>query len=1017
MTFFRHTVLFLVAAWLVVLAPVCSFSGEAGPRSVLILNSYHEDFKWTASQVSAAKSVLKDAFEDVEIFVEYMDTKRVYDDGYLDSLFQIYQRKYSRIGLDAVITTDDNALWFVLAHRTDLFRDIPVSFCGINDYDHRLLAGHSRITGVVEVLDIGPTIDLALTLHPGTRRIAVVVDSTPTGIGQLKDVQAAARYFPDIEFIYLEGKDLSHEDLFKALETLSPDTVVLLTVWLRDRHDTYLSPEQGGPLISGHSAVPVYGIIDMYFSTGIVGGKLLNSATHGRAAAEKAVTWVTQDVPKNLPVVKTSINPYMFDYSQLKRWHVPLDRLPEESVIINRPVSLYDRYKPLIYSVLGVFVLLVVLIGYLAVNIAHRKKAEQLLAASERKWRDVLVNTPQIGVGLDRNGAIVFANPSLLALTGWAEAEVIGQNWFDLFIPEPVREEIRRVFDTVMRQKDTAALSSYENEIITRNGEIRYIAWSNVVTLDTRGEVVDVTCLGIDLTERRTWEKALQESEAVHRTILAAMDDPIYITSPDFCIEYMNPAMIEKIGRDATGETCFQAIHGRNSRCGWCRYDEVLAGQVVKAEFDRLEDGRTYYISYAPVSKADGTVCKLSVYRDITEMKQLEIRMQQAQKMESIGSLAGGIAHDFNNLLFPIIGLSEMMLLDMAPGTPEYENLQEILRAGRRGKELVRQILAFSRRNESRRMPVRFEVILKEVIKLCRATIPSDIAITRDIQPNCGMVLADPTQLHQVAMNLITNAYHAVTTPGGKIHVKLEQVDAIPLDIEPLTSSVEAEPDPGPYILFSVSDNGCGMEPGIIKKIFDPYFTTKEPGRGTGLGLSVVLGIVRQCRGEVTVHTELGQGSTFQVYLPVMKEDAREEASEKQAALPNGNEHVLLVDDEPVIVEMLQHALERLGYRVTGFTASMDALTAFRKNPQQFDLVLADMSMPRMNGEHLVREMTAVRQDIPVIICTGFSERLNRDTAASLGIKGLLLKPVILSDLARVVRRVLDGPGDLVETA
>jgi signal transduction histidine kinase len=215
-------------------------------------------------------------------------------------------------------------------------------------------------------------------------------------------------------------------------------------------------------------------------------------------------------------------------------------------------------------------------------------------------------------------------------------------------------------------------------------------------------------------------------------------------------------------------------------------------------------------------------------------MKQLEIRMQQAQKMESIGSLAGGIAHDFNNLLFPIIGLSEMMLLDMAPGTPEYENLQEILRAGRRGKELVRQILAFSRRNESRRMPVRFEVILKEVIKLCRATIPSDIAITRDIQPNCGMVLADPTQLHQVAMNLITNAYHAVTTPGGKIHVKLEQVDAIPLDIEPLTSSVEAEPDPGPYILFSVSDNGCGMEPGIIKKIFDPYFTTKEPGRGTG---------------------------------------------------------------------------------------------------------------------------------------------------------------------------------------
>jgi PAS domain S-box-containing protein len=1009
-------VVFLVAAWMLVAVPICSFSGEAGPRSVLILNSYHEDFKWTASQVSAAKAVLQEAFDEVELFVEYMDTKRLYDDGYLDALFQIYQRKYSRIGLDAVITTDDNALWFALAHRSDLFRDIPVSFCGINDYDEGLLAGHDRITGVVEVLDIGPTIDLALTLHPGTRRIAVVVDGTPTGIGQLKDVKAAARYFPDIEFIYLEGKDLSHEDLFRALETLPSDTVVLLTVWLRDRHDTYLSPEQGGPLISGHSAVPVYGIIDMYFGTGIVGGKLLNSATHGRAAAEKAVTWMTQDVPENLPVVKTSINPYMFDYSQLKRWHVSLDRLPEESVIINRPVSLYDRYKTLIYSVLGVFVLLVVLIGYLTVNIVHRKKAEQLLAASERKWRDVLLKTPQIGVSLDRNGTIVFANPSLLTLTGWTEAEVIGREWFDLFIPEPVRKEVRQVFDTVMATRDTAALSSYENEIITRSGEHRYIGWSNVVTLDTQGEVVDVTCLGIDLTERKIWEKTLRESEAAHRSILAAMDDAIYITSPDFCIEYMNPAMIAKIGRDATGETCFQAIHGRNSRCGWCRYDEVLAGQVVKAEFDRLgDDGRTYYISYSPVRHADGSVSKLSVYRDITEMKQMETRMQQAQKMESIGSLAGGIAHDFNNLLFPIIGLSEMMLYDLTPGTPEYKNIQEILRAGKRGKDLVKQILTFSRQNETQRMPVRFEVVLKEVIKLCRATIPSDIAITRDIQPDCGRVLADPTHLHRIAMNLITNAYHAVAPPGGKIHIALTPVSSLPAGSGLLTDGAD-KPGPGPYVRFSVSDNGCGMDPGIVKKIFDPYFTTKEPGRGTGLGLSVVLGIVRQCRGEVTVHTEPGQGSTFQVYLPVMTEDALEETSERQEAPAGGNEHVLVVDDEPVIVEMLQHALERLGYRVTGFTASMDALTAFRKNPRQFDLVLADMSMPKMNGEHLVREMTAVRPDIPVIICTGFSERLNRDTAGSLGIKGLLLKPVILSDLARVVRRVLDGADELVET-
>jgi hypothetical protein len=316
---YRHTLVLLLAALIVSAVPVCSFSGETGPRSVLILNSYHEDFKWTASQVSAAKALLHDAFEEVELFVEYMDTKRIYDDGYLDVLFQIYQCKYSRMALDAVITTDDNALWFALAHRSDLFREIPVSFCGINDYDEKSLTGHTRVTGVVEVLDVGPTIDLALDLHPGTRRIAVVVDSTPTGIGQLKDVQAAARNFPDIEFTYLQGKDLSHEDLFKTLAALPADTVVLLTVWLRDRHETYLSAETGGRLISTHATVPVYGIIDMYFGTGIVGGKLLNSASHGRMAAEQAVNLMETESSRTLPVFKTSINPYMFDFAQLQQ--------------------------------------------------------------------------------------------------------------------------------------------------------------------------------------------------------------------------------------------------------------------------------------------------------------------------------------------------------------------------------------------------------------------------------------------------------------------------------------------------------------------------------------------------------------------------------------------------------------------------------------------------------------------------------------------------------------------------
>ncbi|MCA1794435.1 MAG: PAS domain S-box protein [Desulfobacteraceae bacterium] len=388
--------------------------------------------------------------------------------------------------------------------------------------------------------------------------------------------------------------------------------------------------------------------------------------------------------------------------------------------------------------------------------------------------------------------------------------------------------------------------------------------------------------------------------------------------------------------------------------------------------------------------------------RNQCEREKLQAQLTQAQKMESVGSLAGGIAHDFNNLLFPIVGLSEMMLADFLPDSPEHQNLHEIFLAGKRGRELVQQILSFSRQSEQQLIPVHIQKILKEVFKLCRAAIPTDIPISRDIQTDCGPVMADPTQIHQIAMNLITNAYHAVEPVGGTILIQLTETDVNQAD-----DSV-GDLVPGRYAMLSVSDTGTGIDPAVIDKIFDPYFTTKDKGRGTGLGLATVYGIVKTYGGEISVLSDIGKGTVFHVYLPLLEKSQESESEKEITPLPTGSEHILLVDDEQPIVNLEKQMLERLGYHATIFTSSADALAVFRADPNMFDLVITDMNMPHLNGMQLAEELVAVRPDIPIILCTGFSERINKRKAGTLGIRGQLMKPMGMKDLAEKIREVLD---------
>jgi len=380
----------------------------------------------------------------------------------------------------------------------------------------------------------------------------------------------------------------------------------------------------------------------------------------------------------------------------------------------------------------------------------------------------------------------------------------------------------------------------------------------------------------------------------------------------------------------------------------------------------------------------------------------LEGRLQQAQKMESIGNLAGGIAHDFNNILFAVVGMAELLLDDLVPGSPEHENAQEILLAGKRGRDLANQILAFSHQAEQKMIPVRYQQVLKEVFRLIRSTIPSNIEIAQDIQSDCGLMLADATQLHQVAMNLITNAYHAVEANNGKISVSLKET-VVGADNSPGSPLA-----PGRYALLTVSDTGCGIDALNLNKIFEPYFTTKSSGKGTGLGLAVVCGIVKAHHGDIRVSSTLGQGAQFSIYLPLMEKSAA--AVQPKSAESNGGglERILLVDDDELITRLEKQMLERLGYHVTLRVNSVEALEAFRANPSAYDLVMTDMAMPHMTGDQLAQKLIAIKPELPVIICTGFSERIDQCKASQMGIKGFLMKPIVKSEMARMIRNVFD---------
>ena len=479
--------------------------------------------------------------------------------------------------------------------------------------------------------------------------------------------------------------------------------------------------------------------------------------------------------------------------------------------------------------------------------------------------------------------------------------------------------------------------------------------------------------------------------------LLDAVDQSVIATDFKGKILYWNPyseKMFDWKNSEVIGRNLLNLIIPESSIADATKtHKKIRLGQSWSGEVKvQNRNGKVFpaLLTASPVYNDAGEITgSISIMKDLTERKKLEAQLQQTQKMEGIGTLAGGIAHDFNNILAPIILHSQMALEDISPNNPLQMSINEIYKAAKRARDLVKQILTFARKGKDNRITLRASMVIKEAIKFLRSTIPTTIDIRYENKTDHDAIYANPTQINQIVMNLCTNAAHSMKENGGAIDVILDTVD-----IKKDRKNGIPDLKKGKYLTLTVSDSGSGIAPEILNKIFEPYFTSKKSGEGTGLGLAIIHGIVKSYNGDIAVKSELGHGSTFTVYLPLVDEPFITQ-KEIKLDLPKGTEHVLFVDDEKAAVTAMEKILTRLGYNTTTTTSSPEALDKFRNNPESYDLVITDMTMPEMTGKRLAEEMRFIRPDIPVIICTGFSDQINEEEAKKAGINEFMINPSI----------------------
>jgi two-component system cell cycle sensor histidine kinase/response regulator CckA len=638
-------------------------------------------------------------------------------------------------------------------------------------------------------------------------------------------------------------------------------------------------------------------------------------------------------------------------------------------------------------------------------DITEHKQAVQALRAERDRAQKYLDIAGVIMVALNNRGKITMINRKGLDVLGYTEDEVIGKDWFATFLPDNVREETRAIFQKLMAGEIVSAEYN-ENPCLTKRGEQRIVAWHNTVVADETGAVTGTLSSGEDITERLQAEAALRESEGRYRHLFELESDAIFLIDNETGhILEVNPA-----ASDLYGYSREELLQMRNidlsAEPDQTRKATLEGRPRVPVRFHRKKDETVLPVEItARHFTWHGRGVHIAAIRDITDRVRLEDQLRQAQKMEAIGRLTAGIAHDFNNLLTAINGFAELMRFEVAPEDPLSELVEKVLTSGRRAADLVRQLLAFSRKQILEPRVLNLNNVVTNLGKMLHRIIGEHIEIQTILAPDLWTVKVDPTQIEQVIVNLAVNARDAMLT-GGRLTIETANVV---LDESYAASHLEVQA--GEHVLLAVSDTGKGMSEEVKAHIFEPFFTTKEIGQGAGLGLATVYGIVKQSGGHIWVYSEENRGTTFKIYLPRAGRNAQQaKRSQIAADIPGGREVILLVEDDASVRELARRALQRQGYTVLEASNGQEALHLFTRHVGPIQLLLTDVVMPGMSGKVLAERLTKIQSNLRVLYMSGYTDNvIIQHGELEAGI-AFLQKPLSPSKLAAKVRQILDAP-------
>ncbi|MBA4367267.1 MAG: hypothetical protein C0403_06470 [Desulfobacterium sp.] len=670
-----------------------------------------------------------------------------------------------------------------------------------------------------------------------------------------------------------------------------------------------------------------------------------------------------------------------------------------------------------LFSVILFFIILLSLytIWHARQNEKKKNIAETSLKSSEERYRTILKIFEDGYFEVDLAGNMVFCNDSMSKLTGFPKEKLLGMNNRN-YMDDETAYKVYKTFNEVYRTGKPN--KGIDWKLSRPDGTKKWIETSVTLLYDSDNQPAGFRGVVRDISERKTAEESLQKSKNRYQAIVEDMPSMICHIRTDFILTFANDNYCRSfhttpdklIGQSLENfipkeewvkvKNHFLSLSIQNPMKTHIRETVLQTGEIRWKEWtDRaLFNERGELTEYQTLGR-DITDQKLAAQ----EKEALEKQLRHSQKMESIGTLTGGIAHDFNNILSIILGNTEIAMDDVPEWNPARKNLAEIRNATLRAKDVIQQLLSFTRKAEHQLKPLKIDLVIEETLTLLRASIPPNITIRKTVHEPIGMVMANPTQIHQIILNLCTNAVHAMENRKGMLDIELSNtfIDKPDLKNDPGLSA-------GNYVLLEVRDNGEGIDEGVIEKIFDPYFTTKEIGKGNGMGLSIVHGIVKNHSGDIKVISRINEGTSFRILFPIVNGEYEKE-KKSSYEIPKGNSTILFVDDEELIVQITQKQLERLGYHVEAETDPLRALDRFTAEPDLFDLLITDMTMPQMTGEELVQEIKKIKPGIPVIICTGYNDKITEAISKKIGAGGLLMKPFGINELAVMIRNVLDA--------